>query len=235
MLKRGRKKLKAIYLFGIIFIVVFIAGCAKKPEKVEAPPYTIVFFGDSITFGYGVDTETESFFARIKNIMQSGMYGNVRIINSGVSGDDTSEALSRVTTDVTAHNPDLVVIAFGLNDCQNKSMTSSKFRANILNMMAAIPSKTRIILATSNTFLDTGQSLWKDINGSLEPYMDEVRAIASEKNLTLIDVNRVWENQLRQDQRHMESFYVDPTHPSVKGHRLIYETYMNVLRRVIRR
>ena len=227
--------MKAIYLYGLIVIIAFISGCAKKPVKVESPPYTIVFFGDSVTYGYGVDTETESFFSRIKKIMQSGMYGKVRVINSGISGDDTSEALSRVTSDVTAHNPNLVVIAFGLNDCQNKSMTSSNFRDNIHNMLAAIPSKTRVILATSNTFLDTGQSLWKDMNSSLDNYMDEIRAISSEKKLTLIDVNSVWKKQLRQDQRHMEYFYVDPTHPSAQGHRLIYETYMNVLRRVIRK
>ena len=220
-------------LLGCIILVTVISGCGKRPEKAGAPPITIVFFGDSITFGYGVDTETESFFSRINSIMQTGMYGDVRIVNAGVSGDDTSEALRRVTTDVTALNPDIVVIAFGLNDCQNKSMTPAKFRENINNMIAAMPSKSRVILATSNSFLETGQSLWMDLNESLEPYMEVVRATARDRNLSIIDVNSAWKEHLRQDQRHMETFYIDPTHPSAKGHGLIYEAYMNVLRRTL--
>ena len=220
-------------LLGCIILVTVISGCGKRPEKVSAPPVTIVFFGDSITFGYGVDTETESFFSRINRIMQTGMYGDVRVVNAGVSGDDTSEAIRRVTTDVTALNPDIVIIAFGLNDCQNKSMTPAKFRENINNMIAAMPSKTRVILATSNSFLETGQSLWMDFNEALEPYMEEVRATARDRNLPIIDVNSAWKEHLRQDQRHMETFYIDPTHPSAKGHGLIYEAYMNVLRRTL--
>ena len=215
--------------------IVLLMGCGKKPEKVSVPPLTIVFFGDSITFGYGVDPETESFYARIRNIMQTGIYGEVRTINTGVSGDDTSEALKRIQTDVVDYKPDILIIAFGLNDSQNKSMTVKKFRENINTMISALPPGTQVILATSNTFLDTGQSLWKGMNGSLNLYMEEIRTIAREKKLALIDVNDVWKKQLKRDQRHMEMMYIDPTHPSAAGHSLIYESYMNELRRVMKR
>jgi len=225
---------------GLITVMIALASvvstsCGRKPETVrEEKKTTIVFFGDSVTNGYGVDEETESFYARIAKIMVSGMYGNVTTVNAGVNGDDTSEALRRVTRDVTSHNPDYVVIAFGLNDCQNRSITPEMYQRNIANMIAAMPGKTRVILATSNSFLETGQSLWKDLNDSLEPYMDSLRSLARERDLTLIDVHTAWENQLRQDQRHMETLYVDPTHPSAQGHRLIYEVYMNTLRRILR-
>lgn len=226
------KSLFTSFIFGGIIMIAVFTGCGKKPEKLSTPrPVTIIFFGDSVTYGYGVDTETESFFARINKIMQTGLYGDVVVMNAGVSGDDTSEALRRVTIDVTAHNPDYVVIAFGLNDCQNTSMTPQVFRKNINNMLALAPMKTRIILATSNTFLDTGQSIRKNMNDVLDIYMEELRKISREEKLTLIDVNTAWKNQIRQDQRHMESLYNDPTHPSPAGHKLIYETYMDVLRR----
>ncbi len=213
---------------------VMIVNCAKKPEpEIVRPLRTIVFFGDSVTYGYGVDTDKESFFSRIRNVLGTGMYGNVAAINAGVSGDDTSEALKRVTTGVTAHNPDIVVIAFGLNDCQNKAITPEIFRANIANMISGMPSRTRVVLATSNSFLDTGQSSWENMNKSLDPLMNEIRAIARERGLPLIDVHEIWENQLRMDQRHTETFYIDPTHPSAKGHGVIYEAYMSVLRRLL--
>ena len=190
-------------------------------------------FGDSVVYGHGVDAETESFYSRIANIMKSGIYGDVKTVNAGMSGDDTSEALRRVTTDVTAHNPDIVIIAFGLNDCMNRTMTTENFRHNIENMIAAMPSKTQVILATSNSFLETGRSAWEDLNDSLDPFMMEIRAIARDRALTLIDVHDAWKDQLKQDQRHIESYYIDPTHPSAKGHGVIYEVYMNALRRIL--
>ena len=220
-------------IFSFIILVIMIACCGKKPEEVHRAPRTIVFFGDSVTFGYGVDTETESFYALIGKIMKSGIYGDVLTVNAGVSGEDTSEALGRISTDLAAHNPDIVVIAFGLNDCQNKTMTPGKFRENINKMIEAIPSQTEILLATSNSFMETGQPFRKDFNDLLEPYTKATRNIAREKGLTLIDVNDAWDDYLNKNKKNMESLYVDPTHPSAKGHRLIYATYMDVLRKLL--
>ncbi len=219
----------AILLFFLLGIIMFL-GCGKKP-LIERKPKTIVFFGDSITYGHGIDTETESFFARIDKIMKLNIYGYVKVINAGVSRDDTNEALQRLSTDVIVHKPDIVIIAFGLNDCQNKSMTKEKFRNNINLMIDVIPKETEVILATSNTFMETGQSLWKDLNVSFYPYMREIRKIASERRLSLIDVSDAWQNYLNMNPRIIESMYIDPTHPSAKGHKLIYNTYMDVLRR----
>ena len=97
----------------------------------------------------------------------------------------------------------------------------------------ALPKKTRVILATSNSFMDTGQEQWKELNASLDDYMDEVRKLSREKGYQLIDVHSVWKKQLRTDSRHIETLYVDPTHPSELGHKLIFETYMDVLRKMI--
>ncbi len=115
------RTLCASILMCISLGIIMNIGCGKKPEKVSAPPLTIVFFGDSVTFGYGVDTETESFYARIRKVLQTGIYGEVTTINAGVSGDDTSEALKRMPTDVVVHKPDILVIAFGLNEFARKS------------------------------------------------------------------------------------------------------------------
>jgi lysophospholipase L1-like esterase len=211
--------------------ILLLFGCAKK-QVVKKEPLKIVFFGDSVTYGYGVDETKESFFARIDDVMKKGVYNNVRTFNAGVNGDNTSEALNRVK-DVIALDPDIVIIAFGLNDCQISKITPNLFRQNLLKIIASLSPETRIVLATSNSFMETGQSLWKDLNRTLDVYMDVIRTLAREKGYPLIDVNTVWKNQLRQDSRNIESMYRDPTHPSAKGHTLIYETYMNVLRKII--
>ena len=219
------------FLSVLLLSGVFMSGCGKKVEVKEMHT-TIVFLGDSITFGYGLDDPSKSFYGRIDAIMKAGIYDNVRTINAGVNGDDTGEALARIAN-VRAHDPDIVVIAFGLNDCQNVRITLLKFRQNLIRIIMALPKKTRVILATSNSFMDTGQEQWKELNASLDDYMDEVRKLSREKGYSLIDVHSVWKKQLRTDSRHIETLYVDPTHPSELGHKLLFETYMDVLRKMI--
>jgi len=226
------KFLQLLLVFGVICGAgMFIGGCGKKVE-VKQKPLIIVFFGDSVTYGYGLSNPSESFFGRIQNIINAGVYENVRIINAGVSGDDTDEAFTRISS-VKAFDPDIVIFAFGLNDCQNQHLDPSRFRQNILRMINTFPPKTRIVLATSNTFMETGQDIWKKLNLSLVVYMDELRSIARNRGYLLVDVHKVWKEQLHLDSRLLESLYVDPTHPSAKGHQLIYETYMDVLRKLM--
>ena len=220
-------------IFGVsVAGIVMFSGCGKKPEIIIKPAKKIVFFGDSVTYGYGVNNTRESFYARIDYVMKAGVYGDVVTVNAGVSGDDTSEALDRVK-EVALSNPDILVIAFGLNDCQADRVDPAMFRKNLIKIISFFPRDTKILLATSNTFMETGQPMWKDLNSALDLYMDEVKTLAKERNYPLIDVQSAWKDHLRQDSRSLESMYADPTHPSAKGHKLIFETYMNVLRKII--
>lgn len=218
-----------VYL-AMVVMALIAAGCGKKPV-VETSQRTIVFFGDSVTAGYGVKEGT-SFYDRIAYVMKKGVYGSVVTYNAGVSGDDTNEALRRIP-DVKALNPDIIVIAFGLNDCQSSGITPRQYIANIKIILSQMPRDTKPVLATSNTFMDTGQELWTDLNRGLEGYMEELRKLARDNNYPLIDVNDVWKEKIRSDSRNMENLYADPTHPSSDGHRLIYETYMTVIRKVL--
>ena len=70
---------------------------------------TIVCFGNSITHGFGVETE-QSFPAIVGRILA------VRVINAGLDGDTTEGGLARVDSDVLRHKPDVVTVEFGAND-----------------------------------------------------------------------------------------------------------------------
>ena len=212
--------------------IAVISGCGKKPVVEPPKQKKIVFFGDSVTRGYGVQPG-ESFYDRISGVMKSGIYGDVVTINAGVSGNDTIEAIARAATDVNAHEPDIVVIAFGLNDVQNTSLTPMKFRTNLEELIDGMPEHTTILLATSNTFLGSGEGIWTKLNDSLNLYMKEVVQVARARKIRLIDVHSAWIKQIKQDNRHMESLYSDPTHPSATGHRLIYDIYMDSLRHIL--
>lgn len=80
------------------------------PEE-EAP--RVVFFGDSLTAGYGLDTD-QAFPALVgRRLAEQGI--EVVVVNAGVSGDTTAGGLTRIEW-VLRQRPQLVVVELGAND-----------------------------------------------------------------------------------------------------------------------
>ncbi len=96
-----------------IVLLVFIGSTAARAEKAAAR--TIVFFGDSLTAGYGLDDPaTEAFSARIQSkIEKAGL--PYRVVNAGLSGETTAGGLRRVDW-ILRQRIDVFVLALGGND-----------------------------------------------------------------------------------------------------------------------
>ena len=87
----------------------------------------IACFGDSLTAGYGVDTDA-SYPSQLQRNLDAAGY-HYRVVNLGVSGDTTKDGLERIDR-VLALKPALVVVEFGGNDgLRGIPITSS--RANL--------------------------------------------------------------------------------------------------------
>lgn len=103
-----KNKLLVIALLSCCVIASW--GCVKREiQNINSTGKNIICFGDSITFGYGVN-KGEDYPAILAKILQ------VKIINAGVDGDTTREALLRINQDVLAQQPSLVIIEFSGND-----------------------------------------------------------------------------------------------------------------------
>lgn len=74
---------------------------------------TILFFGDSITAGYGIDTE-DAFPALIQNKLDVNNF-NYRAVNAGLSGETSAGGLRRVEW-VLQQKVDIFVLELGGND-----------------------------------------------------------------------------------------------------------------------
>ena len=74
---------------------------------------TILFFGDSLTAGYGLSPE-EAFPALVeRSMVKNGL--KVKVINAGLSGETSAGGLTRV--DWVLRQPiDLFVLELGAND-----------------------------------------------------------------------------------------------------------------------
>ena len=74
---------------------------------------TIVAMGDSLTEGFGV-SEDEAYPALLEYHLRSAGY-RFRVINTGVSGETSSGALSRISW-MLKLKPDIVILETGAND-----------------------------------------------------------------------------------------------------------------------
>lgn len=84
---------------------------AARPGAPAAP--LVVFLGDSLTAGLGLD-ENQAYPALLgRQLNQEGKA--VRVINAGVSGDTTAGGLSRLNWLLGQH-PDVLVVGLGAND-----------------------------------------------------------------------------------------------------------------------
>jgi acyl-CoA thioesterase I len=85
---------------------------APAPAPAAAPPL-VVFLGDSLTAGLGLD-ENQAYPALLgQQLNQEGKA--VRVVNAGVSGDTTAGGLSRLNWLLGQH-PDVLVVGLGAND-----------------------------------------------------------------------------------------------------------------------
>jgi lysophospholipase L1-like esterase len=84
---------------------------SKWHRDVERDQGAIVFFGDSITQGWGDD--------------MGKSFGNTKVANRGISGDTTRGMLLRMTGDVLAVNPSGVVMLMGTNDLEERDSAES--------------------------------------------------------------------------------------------------------------
>jgi acyl-CoA thioesterase-1 len=88
------------------------ARTAQKavPEKRKS----MVFFGDSLTAGYGLDEPSQAFPALIQQKLDSAGLG-YQVVNAGVSGETSSGGVERI--DWILGNPvDVFILELGAND-----------------------------------------------------------------------------------------------------------------------
>jgi lysophospholipase L1-like esterase len=185
-------------------------------DKQEKETLKIVAFGDSLTYGHGIEEEKKWTTLLARNL-------NCKVINSGICGNTSSQGLARIKEDVLEHKPDYVIINFCMNDhfiLDNGTglpkVSLEDFEINIKTMIflikeiAAIPilvTPHRIIEGNAGDGRGCGADhyyrrhpahLYKEIGGAnlqLRRYCDKVLEIGRVCNVLVIDINKASETQ----------------------------------------
>jgi len=179
-----------------ILLIGLICGCAKQEiANISSPGKNIICFGDSITFGYGAQAGEDYPTQLAKMVL-------LPVINAGVSGDTSFEALKRLDSEVIQKNPRLVIVEF----CGNDFLKKVPLEDTVKNLDEII---TRIQSAGAMVAL-------VDISAGMffQQYRGKFKQLAREKNAIFIPsvLNRLITNPA------MKSDFL---HPNGRGYKIV--------------
>lgn len=171
---------------------------------------TILFFGNSLTAGYGIDKEDAFAGLTQKRIDSLGL--DYKVINGGLSGETTAGGLSRLDW-FLEDKPDIFVLELGGNDGL-RGIALSETKSNLMGIIDKVRSSypdTKIILAGMQIPPNMGQEYTDEFQGIFP-------SVAEDKNVTLIpflleNVGGIPELNLP-----------DGIHPTEEGHKIVFET-----------
>lgn len=187
---------------------------SQKSEK-----KLILFFGNSLTAGYGIDPEDA--FPGLTQAALDSLGKDYKVINGGLSGETTAGGLSRLDW-FLEEEPYLFVLELGGNDGL-RGIQLSETKKNLLGIIDKVRAKypnTKIILAGMQIPPNMGQE-----------YTDEFKtiypAVAKEKNVTLIPF------LLEGVAGNPDLNLPDGIHPTEAGHKIVFGTIWPYLAELI--
>lgn len=185
---------------------------------------TIVAFGDSLTYGYGV---LVSYPARLRKVFPKA---NIR--NRGINGDCTRGGLARLEEDVLSLRPNLVIIWFGANDsCFGEGYrTPVEFESNLSKMAEQILAleentgkKSSILFITPPSMVDS-DFYPINTNDRLVEYAKIVEQVANQYKCPCLDFFTILQDEQKVSKEHYEThFQQDEVHLSDVGYDLLWK------------
>lgn len=189
----------------------------KTADYRSGGPILIVAFGDSVTMGAtagGSLIPDDVYHQRLKRMLEQRYPSAVfSVINAGIGGECISHGTARLDRDVLRHQPDLVIIGFGLNDVTANRDGHAEFQEKLAAMVARIrrESPADIILLTPNFMNTHPETHCADLSlaehfaeyssrfsaiqsgGYLARFAEAIRNVGLQHGIPVADVYREWQ------------------------------------------
>lgn len=195
---------------------------AKAQDNAHQEGVTIAFLGDSVTQGCfeiykNENNAVETVFDRRHAYSQylsdilALLFPSVpvNIINAGISGDKAPNGALRASKDILRHQPDLTVVCYGLNDCQETEDSIANYvhaLEDIFDQIHACGSE--IIFMTPNMMNTTISPHLKDADfvaiantcarkqtsGAFDAHIAAARDLCTQKRIPICDCYAIWKS-----------------------------------------
>ena len=217
------------------FLTLLLLGCGEKKTKKDTEESStteergktevkdsnkkILFFGDSLTAGYGLEV-SQAFPALIQQKIDAlGL--DYTVINAGLSGETTASGKNRLEW-VLEDDIDIVIIELGANDGL-RGVPLTETESNLQSMVDTVQNTlpdAKIILAG----MKIPPNMGPDYTSKFESIFPE---LAASENITLIPFlleNVAGIPELNQG---------DGIHPTVEGQKLVANNVWDVLKPIL--
>lgn len=232
------KNLKVFLKFSRFFVLIFLVACKSDNVKKESNSATIspeteteqaqtnnakkiVFFGDSLTAGYGLEDVNDAFPGIIQDKIDA-LNLDYSIVNLGISGETTSGGKNRIDW-VLNQEPNIFILELGANDGL-RGVPLQQTKENLQGIIDAVKEKypsTKIILAGMQLPPNMGQTYATEFK-NLFPSLAEKNDIYLIPFL-LDNVGGIV--SLNQS---------DGIHPTKEGHEIMATNVWNVLKPILK-
>ncbi|MGB8190938.1 MAG: arylesterase [Chitinophagaceae bacterium] len=190
-----------------------------KDSSTATPVKTILFFGNSLTAGYGLDP-SQAFPALIQHTIDS-LNLAYKVINAGVSGETSSGGNSRIDW-ILRQPPDIFVLELGANDGL-RGISPTETKKNLQSIIDKVKTKNpgvTIILAGMMMPPNMGQQYTTSFRNIFPE-------LAKENNLVFIPF--LLEGVGGEAKFNQQ----DGIHPTAEGHEIVAENVWKVLKGIL--
>jgi lysophospholipase L1-like esterase len=193
----------------IICFLAFLTACSSSQPTLSplADDAVILAYGDSLTFGTGSNTKTESYPAVLAKLTRR------QVVNAGVPGEVSSEGLERLTNMLEHHKPDLVILCHGGNDLIRR-LDKRQLQSNLNQMINLIQQQGAQVVMVAVPTLGLGLTV-----PNLYPELASQHQLAIEMDV-LVDVESD------------PTLKSDPIHPNAEGYQIMASQIYQLLQQV---
>ncbi len=199
---------------GVFFAILFLGAHVQAQDE-----KTILFFGDSITAGYGLETE-QAFPALIEQKIDSLGY-NYRVVNAGLSGETSAGGLRRVDW-ILQQSVDIFILELGGNDGLrgiDPESTKENLQSIINKVEETIPEATIIL-----TGMQAPPNMGQDYTEAFHQVFHDLAETNDVVFLPFILEGVAGEPDLN---------LPDGIHPTEEGHKILAENVWRVLKPIL--
>lgn len=214
-----------------------------RPGLEKYGPITIVAFGDSVTHGAVAHEEINYetvYWNRLKQMINSKRsYMPVNVINAGIGGINAHDSLPLMEDRVLKHDPDLVIVCFGLNDVNGEIDVYLNSLKEIFSMLKEREIDTIFMTPNMlNTYsAEDTADMYKEYSlktaemqnsGRMDLYMKSAVNLANEMGVTVCDCYAKWK-KLSETEDITMLLANRINHPTKEMHKLFAESLYEII------
>jgi len=206
-------------------------------------PITIVAFGDSVTHGAVAHEEINYetvYWNRLKQMINAKRnYMPVNVINAGIGGINAVSSLPLMEDRVLKHNPDLVIVCFGLNDVNGEldvyldslKEIFSRLKERDIDTIFMTPNMLNTYSADDTAEIHKEYSLKTaemQNSGRMDLYMDSAVKLAKSMGVPVCDCYAKWK-KLSETQDITMLLANRINHPTKEMHKLFADSLFEMI------